>query len=63
MTATTLLGPYAGFIVTAYAAAMAIVAALILWIMLDRRHLIRLIEDIEVQGATRRPKRSSEGKS
>jgi heme exporter protein CcmD len=62
MTAATLLGPYAGFIVTAYAAAMAIVAALILWIVLDRRHLIRVIEDIEAQGATRRPRRSSEEK-
>jgi heme exporter protein CcmD len=62
MTATALLGPYAGFIVTAYAAAIAIVAALILWIVLDRRHLIRVIADIEAQGAPRRPKRSREEK-
>jgi heme exporter protein CcmD len=61
MTAT-LLGPYAGFIVTAYAAAMAIVAALILWIVVDRRYLIRVIEDIEAQGATRWSGRSSEEK-
>jgi heme exporter protein CcmD len=61
MTATV-LGPYAGFIVTAYAAAMAIVTALILWIVVDRRHLIRVIEDIEAQKATRRSGRSSEEK-
>jgi heme exporter protein D len=62
MTATMLLGPYAVFIVTAYAAAIAIVAGLIAWIMLDRRHLIRVIEEIEAQGITRRSRRSSEEK-
>ena len=31
------LGPHAGFILSAYAAAIAIVAALIVWVVLDRR--------------------------
>ena len=62
MTATMPLGPYAVYIVTAYAAAIAIVAGLIVWIMLDRHHLIRVIEEIEAQGITRRSQRSSEEK-
>jgi heme exporter protein D len=60
MTVTANLGPYAAFIVTAYAAAIVIVAGLIAWIMLDRRHLIRVIEEIEAQGITRRSERSEE---
>jgi heme exporter protein D len=62
MSVTMNLGPYAVFIVTAYAAAIMIVAGLIVWIMLDRRHLIRVIEEIEAQGITRRSERSSEEK-
>ena len=60
MTVTVDLGPYAAFIVSAYAAAIVIVAGLIAWIMLDRRHLLRVIEEIEAQGITRRSQRSSE---
>ena len=59
---TVNLGPYAAFIVTAYAAALVIVAGLIVWIMLDRRHLIRVIEEIEARGITRRSEGSSEEK-
>jgi heme exporter protein D len=62
MTATVGLGPYAAFIVSAYAAAIVIVAGLIAWIMLDRRHLIRVIGEIEAQGIARRSERSSEEK-
>jgi heme exporter protein D len=62
MTVTMTLGPYAVFIATAYAAAIVIVAGLIAWIMLDRRHLIRVIEEIEAQGITRRSQRCSEEK-
>jgi len=47
-------GSYAIFIVGAYAAAAAIVVALIAWIVLDRRHLIRLINELEAKGITRR---------
>jgi heme exporter protein D len=60
MTVAMTLGPYAAFIATAYAAAIVIVAGLIVWIVLDRRHLIRVIEEIEAQGITRRSQRSSE---
>jgi heme exporter protein D len=56
------LGPYVVFIMTAYAAAIVIVAGLIVWIMLDRHHLIRMIEDIEAQGITRRSNRAREEK-
>jgi heme exporter protein D len=48
------LGPHAGFIVAAYGAAGAIVAALILWIVLERWHLSRALGELETQGVTRR---------
>jgi heme exporter protein D len=54
------LGPHAAFIVSAYAAAIAIVAVLILWVALDRRRLRRTIEDLEAHGITRRSERSNE---
>ena len=63
MTATTSLGPYAAFILTAYAAAIAIVAGLVAWVMLDRRHLIRLIAEVEAKGVTRRSRRERKEKS
>ena len=53
------LGPHAAFIVTAYAAAIVIVAGLILWVVLDRRHLSRMLDDLDAQGITRRPGRTS----
>jgi heme exporter protein D len=53
-------GPYAIFIVGAYGAAAAIVAGLIAWIVLDRRHLIRLINELEAKGITRRSERAYE---
>jgi heme exporter protein D len=56
------LGPHAVFIVTAYAAAIAIVAALIIWVMLDRRNLTRVLDELEVQGITRRPEHASKEK-
>jgi heme exporter protein D len=48
------LGPHAPFIATAYAAAIAIVAGLIVWIVLDRRFLTRALEQLESHGITRR---------
>jgi heme exporter protein D len=54
------LGPHAGFIVTAYAAAIAIVAGLIAWIVLDRRHLTRMLDAFEAQGISRRSERADE---
>jgi heme exporter protein D len=53
------LGPHAAFIVTAYAAAIAIVAALVAWIVLDQRHLARLLEELEAHGVTRRSGRAN----
>ena len=54
------LGPYAPFILSAYAAALAIVAALIIWIALDGRHVRRLLEEAEMKGLTRRSARNEE---
>ena len=48
------LGPYTGFIVTAYAAAAAIVMGLIAWIVRDYRYLVRALGELERQGITRR---------
>jgi len=48
------LGPHAAFIVSAYAAALVIVMALIAWVALDRRYLTRMLEELEAQGITRR---------
>jgi heme exporter protein D len=52
------LGPHAGFIVIAYAAAIVIVAGLIVWVMLDRRHLTRAVDELEGKGITRRSERA-----
>ena len=52
------LGPHAGFIVTAYAAAIIIVVGLIVWVMLDRRHLARTVHELEAKGITRRSERA-----
>jgi len=53
------LGPHAAFIVTAYAAAVAVVAGLTLWVVLDRRHLARMLDEVEARGMTRRSQRAS----
>jgi|tagenome__1003787_1003787.scaffolds.fasta_scaffold20935780_3 heme exporter protein D len=48
------LGPYAPFILSAYGAAVAIIAALVLWVVLDQRQLRRMLEEAEAKGLTRR---------
>ena len=48
------LGPYAGFIVAAYAVALAVVAALIVWVVADHRAQMRVLADLEARGVTRR---------
>jgi heme exporter protein D len=48
------LGPHAPFILAAYAAAGAIVVSLILWIVVERWHLVRALGELEAQGFTRR---------
>jgi heme exporter protein D len=48
------LGPHAGFIWASYAAAAAVVAALIVWLVLDGRRQQRLVDDLEARGVRRR---------
>ena len=48
------LGPHAAFILSAYGAAIAIVAVLVVWIVIDRYRLRRTIEDLEAHGISRR---------
>ena len=57
------LGPYAAFIVSAYGAALAIVAGLISWVVLDGRQLQRVLEQAEVKGLMRRSAREGEGQA
>ena len=56
------LGPHAAFIVTAYVAAIAIVAGLIGWIVLERRRLSRILDDFDAQGISRRSTRADADK-
>lgn len=51
------LGPYAGFILLSYAAAILVVAGLVLWVIVDHRHVRRQIEALEARGVTRRSAR------
>ena len=51
-------GPHAAFIITAYVVTIAVVAGLIAWIVLDRRHLSRILDDFEAQGISRRSTRT-----
>ena len=53
-------GPYAAFILGAYAAAAAIVGGLIVWIVLDGYHLSRALRKMELQGVMRRSERDKE---
>ena len=48
------LGPHAGFIIAAYAAALAVVGALIGWIVADHRSQTRTLNDLEARGIVRR---------
>jgi len=48
------LGPYAAFIVAAYAAAFAVVTALIGWVVVDHRAQTRTLHDLEGRGIARR---------
>jgi heme exporter protein D len=48
------LGPYAGFIIAAYAAAFVVIGALIGWIVADHRAQMRTLADLEARGIARR---------
>ncbi len=54
------LGPHAVFIVAAYAVAVVIVAGLIVWVVVERRHLRRALDELEERGITRRSERAGE---
>lgn len=48
------LGPHAAFIIAAYALALGVIVALIVWIMADYRRQRRTLADLERRGVTRR---------
>jgi heme exporter protein D len=48
------LGPYASFILAAYAAAIVVVLSLIGWIVADYRAQKRALHDMEAKGISRR---------
>ncbi len=48
------LGPYSGFILAAYGIAVAVVLALVAWVIADYRAQRRLLADLEARGVTRR---------
>jgi len=48
------LGPHAGFIIGAYVIASAVVAALVIWVILDHLAQRRALADLERRGITRR---------
>ena len=56
------LGPYAAFIVGAYAVAIGIIAGMIAWVWLDYRRQLRMLAELEARGVTRRSDASTEGK-
>jgi heme exporter protein D len=56
------LGPYAAFIVGAYAVAVGAIAGMIIWVWLDYRRQLRMLAELEARGVTRRSDPSSEGK-
>ena len=48
------LGPYASFIVSAYALVIAVVIVMIGWIAIDYQRQQRQLRDLQAQGTTRR---------
>jgi heme exporter protein D len=53
------LGPYAAFIVTAYAFVAVVLALLIGWIVIDYRSQTQRLQELEKSGATRRSARAA----
>jgi heme exporter protein D len=51
---------HAAFILAAYAVAVAIVAGLIAWVVVDHRAQRRLLADLELRGLRRRSERAKE---
>lgn len=48
------LGPHAAYIVAAYGMTLAVIAALIVWVVVDYRRQRRILADLERRGVTRR---------
>jgi len=48
------LGPHVGFIVAAYIAAIAVVVALVIWVITDYRTQRRMLTDLELRSGDRR---------
>ena len=48
------LGPHSAFIIVSYAAAVAVVAGLVAWVLLDFRAQRRALGELESHGVTRR---------
>lgn len=48
------LGPHTAFIVASYGAVIGILAALILWLMIDGRQQAKALTDLEARGTRRR---------
>jgi heme exporter protein D len=55
----TPLGPHADFIVAAYAVALVVIVALIVWVLVDYQSQQRLLGDLEQRGVERRSRRSA----
>jgi len=53
------LGPYASFIVTAYALVAVVVAFLIGWVAIDYRGQTRRLRELDASGVTRRSGRNA----
>ena len=53
------LGPHAAFIWAAYATVAVVLAALVVWLVLDGRRQRHLVEELEARGVRRRSQRSS----
>jgi heme exporter protein D len=52
------LGPHAPFIIAAYVVALAIVAGLIAWVLVDYRTQRRLLAELDARGVVRRSEQS-----
>ena len=55
------LGPHAAFIWASYAVAVAVLGALIAWLVFDGRRQQRLIDELEARGVRRRSAGGSGG--
>lgn len=53
------LGPHAAFVIACYGIAAGVVAALIIWVIIDYRRQRRILADLDARGVTRRSAGSS----